>query len=124
MAGRGLGSDGRADEVGDGLRQRPQPSPVDVDEAVVTDLLALKQAANDLYALDEALVAQLLTRPDLAGDPLVGGLARSERRPEATGEHLRERRDGLGDDRGVVTLARRVDDTKRQAGGGQRGSEK
>ena len=89
----------------------------------MTDLLALEQAANDVYALDESLVAQLLARPHLAGDPLVGGLARSERRPEATREHLRERCDGLGDDCGVVALPRCVDDAEGQTGRGQRGSE-
>ena len=123
VAGRGLGGDGRADEVGDGLGQRPQPGAVDVDEAVVADLLAGEQASDDVDALDEALVAHLLARPHLAGDPLVGGLARSERRPEATREHLRERRDGLGDDRGVVALPGGVDDAERQAGRGQRGAE-
>ena len=89
----------------------------------MADLLARQQAADDVDALDEALVAHLLARPRLAGDPLVGGLARSERRPEPTREHLRERRDGLGDDRGVVALPGGVDDAERQAGGGQRGAE-
>ena len=89
----------------------------------MTDLLARKQASDDVDALDESLVAQLLARPHLAGDPLVGGLAGSERRPEATGEHLRERRDGLGDDRGVVALPGCVDDAEGQRGRGQRGAE-
>jgi hypothetical protein len=95
-----------------------------VDQAFVVDLLALKKPADDGDALDEALVAHLFARPYRAGDTLVGGLARSERRPEATREHLRERRDGLGDDRGVVALPRRVHDAEGQVRGGQCGAEK
>ena len=42
VPGRGLGRDGRADEIGNGLGQSPQSRPVDVDAAFVADLLALK----------------------------------------------------------------------------------
>jgi hypothetical protein len=66
-----------------------------MNEAIVTDLLTLEQAANDCYAFDETLVAQFLARPHLAGDPFVGGLTRPQRRPEPTREHLRERCNGL-----------------------------
>ena len=39
------------------------------------DLLALQQPSNDRYALNEALVAHLLSWPRLAGHPLIGRLA-------------------------------------------------
>jgi len=69
------------------------------------------------------LVAHLLAWPRFAGDSLIGGLARTECRPEATRKHLRERCDGLADDRGVVALPGCVDHAERHVGGGQRGAE-
>lgn len=64
-----------------------------------------------------------IARPDLTGDPLVGRLARAQGRPEPAGEHLSQRRDRLGDDRGVIALPRRIDDTERQPGRRQCGPE-
>ena len=56
----------------------------------------------------QAGVADVLARPDVAGDVLVGRLAGAERRPEAARVHRRQRRHGLRDDRRVVALPRRV----------------
>ena len=89
----------------------------------MADLLAGEQPPDDVDAFDEALVANLLARPDFSGDPFVGRLARSERRPEPAREHLRERRDGLRDDRRVVALPGRVDDAERKVRRGQRRAE-
>ena len=69
--------------------QVPEPGPVDGDEAVVADLLAGEQAPDDVDALVEPLVAQLLAGPAVAGDVLVARLAAAERHPEPTLEHLR-----------------------------------
>ncbi len=113
MSGRGLRCDRRADQVGNGLGQRPQPRPVDVNEAFVTDLLAVEEPADDVDALNETLVAHLLARPP-CGDSFVGGFAGSEGRPESAWEHLRECRDRLGHYRGVVALPGCVDDPERQ----------
>jgi hypothetical protein len=123
VAGRSLGGDGGADEVGNFLGQCPQAGAVDVDEAFVADLLAAQQPPDDVDALDEAVVAHVLAWPFVAGDSLVGRFARAERRPEPAGKHLRECRDRLGDDRRVIALARRVDHPERQLRGGQRGAE-
>jgi hypothetical protein len=48
---------------------------VDADEPVVADLLAAEQGADDVDALAQAGVADLLARPAVAGDVLVAGLA-------------------------------------------------
>ena len=123
MAGCRLRGDGRTDEVWDGVGQRPQPGAVDVHKALVTDLLAGQQPSDDVDAFDEALVANLLARPHFSGDPLVGRLTRPERCPEPTREHLRQRRDGLRDDRRVVALTWRVDDPERNVRRRQRSAE-
>ena len=79
-----------------------------------------------LFAFEgkKALLAPLLARPSLAGHMLVAGLPAAERRPEAARVHRAKRRDRLGDDRGVVALARGVDDAERQARGLQRSAER
>ena len=61
-------------------------------------------------------VADVLGRPPVAGDVLVGRLTGAERHPEPAGEHLAERRRRLGDDRRVIALARCGDDPERQVG--------
>ncbi len=63
-----------------------------------------------------ALVAHLLAWPYVTGDSLIGGHARTKRRPKATRKHLRECRDGLADDRGVVALTGCVHDAEGQRG--------
>ena len=100
--------------------QRPQPAAVDLHQSIVIDLLPCQQPSNDVDAFDEALVPHVLARPRLAVHPLVGSLARSERRPEPSGKHLSEGCDGLGDDRRMVALTWRVDDAERQLRSGQR----
>ena len=62
MAGSGLGRDGRPDEIGNRRGERPQSSAVDVDEALVADLLPREEAPDDVDAFDEALVANFLAR--------------------------------------------------------------
>ena len=118
----GLRGDGRTHQVGDGVGQRPQPSPVDVHETLVADLLAGQQSPDDVNAFDEALIANLLARPDSSGHPLVRCLARSECRPESTRKHLRKRRDGLGDDRRVVALPGGIDNAERNIRRRKRGA--
>jgi hypothetical protein len=117
---RGLGRHRGAHERRRLGGQRPQPAPVDVDEAVVGDLLPASIARMTCDALGQARVALGLGRPAGARDVLVGRLPRPEADPQAPGEHLGERRHGLGDDRRVVALARGVDDPERQRRGGQR----
>jgi hypothetical protein len=109
------GADERRRLVG----QRPQPGAVDHDESAVADLLAREQSAHHVDALAQPRVALVLGGPPVAGDVLVGGLAAAEGDPQATREHLGQRRGGLRDDRGVIALARRVDDAEGQAPGGQ-----
>ena len=116
-------ADRGADQGGLDLGQRPQPRPVDVDQPVVADLLAGQQRPDDVDALPQPRVAQLLARPALPGDVLVGRLAAAERDPEPAGEHRAERGDRLGDDRRVVALAGRVDRAERQRRRGQRRAE-
>jgi len=82
----------------------------------VADLLAVKKATDDGDALDQALVAHLLAWPYVTGDSLIGGHARTKRRPKATRKHLRECRDGLADDRGVLALTGCVHDAEGQRG--------
>ena len=89
----------------------------------MADLLAGQQAPDDVNAFDEALVTNFLARPHFSGDPLVRCLARSERRPEPARKHLRKGRDGLGDDRRVVALPRRIDDAERNIRRRQGGTE-
>ena len=101
-------------------RQRPQPRLVDGDQAVVGDLLAGEQGTHHGDALLEAAGAGGLVRPRCAGDVLVGVLAGAERDPQPAGEHLGERRRGLRDERRVVALPRRVDDSERQRRRGHR----
>ena len=86
------------------LGKRVQPGAVDAHEPVVRDLLAGEQPADHVHALEQALVADFLRRPTVAGDVFIGCLARAERDPEAAGEHLRQRRGRLGDDRRVISL--------------------
>ena len=95
-------------------RQRVQLGPVDPHQPVVRDRLAGEQRAHDLDALAQAGVAGGLVGPRVAGDVLVGRLAGAERDPQPPGEHLAQRGRGLGDDRRVVALARRVDHPERQ----------
>ena len=71
------------------VRQGPHPGPVDGHQAVVADLLAAVEGADDVHALAQPGVAHLLARPPAAGDVLVRRLARAERGPEAAGEHRR-----------------------------------
>ena len=118
-----LGGDGRADERRDRVGQGPQPAAVHRDEAVVVDLLAGEQPADDVDALAQPLVADLLAGPLGAGDALVGRLTGAQGRPEPPGEHARQGRDPLGHDRGVVALPRGVDDAERQPGRRQGGAE-
>jgi len=75
------------------------------------------------HTFDEALVPHVFSRPRLTVHPLVGSLARSERRPEPAGKHLSERCDGLRDDRRVVALTWRVDDPERNVRRRQRSAE-
>ena len=74
----------------------------------MADLLAAQQRADHLDALAQAAVAQLLARPHLAGDVLVGVLAGAERHPQPPVEHRVQGRDRLRDHRGVVPLPRGV----------------
>ena len=63
VPGGRLWGDGGADERRDGVGQRPQPGAVHRDEAVVADLLAGQHPADDVDALAQPLVADLLARP-------------------------------------------------------------
>ncbi len=119
----GLGGHCGPDERRDALGEGPQPAAVHRDEAVVVDLLTGEEPADDVDALAKAVVAHLLARPLPSGDALVARLARPQGGPEATGEHARQGRDALGDDRGVVALPGGVDDPEGQVGGGERGPE-
>ena len=121
--GRGLLAHRRAQQRRRYRRQRPQPRAVDHHVPVVRDLLAAEERAHDVHALAQARRAVLLRRPALAGDVLVGRLAGAQRDPQAFGEHLAQRRRGLGDDRRVIALPGRVDHPERQRGLGQRGAE-
>ena len=56
-----------------------------------------------------------------AGNVLVDGLPAAERDPEATGEHLGQRRRGLGDDGGVIAVTRGIDHAEREGRRLQRG---
>jgi hypothetical protein len=76
--------------------------------------LACEQGPHDVHALAQPCVPLGLRRPRLAGDVLVGRLAGAERDPQAPREQLAQRRRGLGDDRRVIALTRRVDDAERQ----------
>jgi len=109
----GLLADGGAEDRRWGRWQAPDTCAVDGDEAVVGDLVAAKQRPDHVNALEEASVTDVLVRPLLPGHVLVEGLTRAEDRPEAAGEKLGERGDGLGDDRRVVTLPGGGDDAER-----------
>src|SRR6185312_4059843 len=109
--------------IWNGIGQRPQSCAIDVHEALVADLLAGQQPPDHVDAFGEALIANLLARPDFSGNAFVGRLTRPERCPEPTREHLRKRRDGLRDDRRVVALTWRVDDPERNVRRRQRSAE-
>src|SRR6187431_3068845 len=113
-ARRRLGADRRGDEGRSDVGESPEPRTVDRDQPVVADLLACQQSTDDADALQQTLVAYLFTRPALAGHVFVGGLARTERHPKPRWIHRTEGGDRLSDDRGVVALAWRVHDAKRQ----------
>ena len=117
------GGDGRPDQGRHGIRERPQAGAVHGDQAVVVDLLPAEQAADDVDALDQPRVPDVLARPGLAGDAFVAGLTGAERSPEAPGEHARQRRDGLGGDGRVVALPGGRDHTEREVGRGEGGTE-
>jgi hypothetical protein len=110
----GFLGDGRSEEGRGFLRQRPDPRPVHVHEALVADLLTPVQRPDHVDALAQTGVAHVLAGPPVAGDVLVGRLARAERHPEPPREHRGQRGRGLGDDRRVVALAGRVDHAERQ----------
>ena len=112
----GLDADRRPDQRRWGQRAGPDPGPVDGDQALVADLLAGQQGPDHVHALAEPSVAELLPRPALAGDVLVGRFAGAESDPEPALVHRFEGGDGLGDDRRVVSLAGSVDHPERQAG--------
>ena len=61
----------------------------------MVDHLAGEEPADDVDALEEPGVTDVLAGPGVTGDPLVAGLARAECRPEAAGEHARQGRDRL-----------------------------
>jgi hypothetical protein len=97
-------------------RQRPQPGPVDADQAVMADLLAGQQCPYDVDAFSQAGVAAGLVRPAIAGDVLVRRLARTEGDPQPARRQLEQRGDGLGHDRRVVALAGSVHHSEREPG--------
>jgi hypothetical protein len=108
-----------ADESRAHVGQVPEPGPVDRDEPLVGDLLAVEQARDHLDALLQALRAHLLARPRVAGDVLVARLTAAEGGPEPSGEHLGQGRDLLGDHGGVVALAGRADAPELEVGPGE-----
>ena len=71
----GLDAHRGGDEVGAPARPSPHSAAVDGDETVVRDLLPVEQPPDDVGALDEPAVAQLLARPAVAGHVLVDRLA-------------------------------------------------
>ena len=105
----------RADQRGRLGRQGPQPGAVDHHRPWWFTDLAGEQGADHVDALAQARVALSLGGPALAGDVLVGRLAAAQRHPQAAREHLAQGGSGLSDDRRVVALAGRVDDSERQA---------
>jgi hypothetical protein len=82
----------------------------------VVDDLALEQGAHDVHALLQPGVAFCLVGPRVTRDVLVGELTAADCHPEAIGEHLGECRCSLGDDGGVIALARRVHDAEWELG--------
>ncbi len=120
---RGGHADRGADQVRRRVRQGPEPRAAHGDESLVGDLLASEEPADDLDALPQSGVADLLGWPRVPGDVLIRGLPGAESGPDPTGEHGAERAERLGDDRRVVTLSRGIHDTEGQARRGQRSAE-
>jgi hypothetical protein len=119
----GLLAERGADQRGRPVRQGPQPGAVDAHPALRADLVPLEQAPDDLDALEQPGIAFGLGRPPFARDVLVRGLTRSQRHPQPARVHLCQRRDGLGDDDGVVALPRGVDHSERDRNGLHGGAE-
>ncbi len=113
----GGGADGCTDQVGQLGRQAPNPCPVDLDQTDVVHLFSTQQTTNHRDTLQQPLIAQWLGHPGVARDVLVDRLARTERRPKPTGEHLGERGDGLSHYHRVVPLPGGIDDPEGQGGG-------
>ncbi len=86
-------------------------------------LFAVPESPHHVGTLLESSIAFAFNRPVGAGNPLVQQLAAADSQPEALGVHLPQRRRALGDDCGVVAIARRVDCPEREVGRLERGAE-